>query len=529
MASNFNQPQSWYTQLQSFFTVQFQRVVNRARGNNPDGSNNMGTAMTSTPPKSDQSGYIGGGTIPIGNITVYPDHNSEGYVRDVYSGNATLYTIISTISRRFAYIPRYVYKVKNSTAVREYKHYVKMIDPALKGHKKTIRELHKKAYEETIPDNALSALLMNPNPKMGQDFFFQLACTHYKTQGEAIIWLNRGSDADDIPYIDGPILEMWLLPPQYMEIIPDPYNVWGSLGWIFNVSGKRIPVDDENIIHWRTPNPNFNAVTREHMRGLSPLRPGKKKLTEDESATDASVSMHQNNGARAVVFDKNLGSKMTATQETAIRGVIDRRVNNTDMKGAVAYVQGDLGSIDLSMSSVDQELEKAKDNIFDRLCNLYQVNPNLFRAGGTYENVVQARKDLVSSVTLPDCCTLRDEMNKKLLPAFNLNSSVYTTDIDANQIPELQDDLGKMVDSLSKAWWMTPNEKRAEMNLEPSEEEGADQIFIPTTYQLMEDAVTPSTSSFDNNLNFNENDNLSGSDQGNGGKENTDKLSSRAA
>lgn len=466
--------------------------------------------------------------MPIGNIAVYPDPKTEAYIKQGYSGNATIYTVINTVARRFAYLPRYVYKVKNPIGVREYKHYIKTMDSQLR-HQKKLRELFTKAYENDIITNKLSLLINRPNPEQGQDAFFELIDTYYDGAGEAIIWCNRGTDTDDLPLIEGEVLEMWILPPQYMEIIPDPYNVWGSLGWIFNVAGKRIPIDKENIIHWKRPNPNFDGITREHMRGMSPLRPGNKKITEDESATDASVSMHQNNGARAMVYDKNLGSKMTPAQETAIRNVIDKKVNSTDMKGAVAYVQGDLGKIDLSMSSVDQELEKSKDNIFDRICNLLGVSPNLFKTGGTYENVVQARKDLMTNNIMPKACSLRDEMNRVLLPAFNMSATLYTTDVDVTSIPELQDDMTLLVTALAQAWWLTPNERRGEMNFEPSTDEGADNIWIPTTNQRMEDAAMPQADSFDNTLDDENNSDVPGNNKSDIPKATPDKLPARAA
>lgn len=488
----------WTQQLTSFFQSMYNRMVARAAANNPPGSGNIGSspAMTST------SGNLGGGMVPIGNIAVYPDPKSEGFIREGYSKNASIYTIVSMVARRFAYLPRYVYQVKDPVAARSYKHYIKGMDGQLK-HRKEIKALFTKAYDETIVDSKLSELLARPNPMQGQDAFFELVETYYDVLGEAVIWCNRGTDSQDLPLIAGQILEMWILPPQYMEIVPDPCNVWGSLGWIFNVAGKRIPIDNENIIHWKRPNPNFDGITREHMRGLSPLRPGNKKITEDESATDASVSMHQNNGARAVIFDKNIGSKMTATQETQIRGVIDKKVNNNEMKGAVAYVQGDLGLIDLAMSSVDQELEKSKENILARLCNLMAVSPYLFLLNGTYQNVLQARKDLMTNNILPKCCSLRDEMNRVLLPAFGLSPTKFTTDVDVTQIPELQDDMTSMVTSLGLAWWLTPNERRNEMDFESNEDDGSDDIWIPTTLQRMDDAAMPQQdpNSFNDDLN----------------------------
>lgn len=485
-------------QFQNFFQVAWNRIVGRAQASATSKTGGIGSTND---PGPGQSGNMGTGAFPIGNISVYPDPKSEAYVKSIYSGNATAYTIIKMSARKFANLPRQVVKVNGAEgqkAAKQYNRFLKSMDSKIRLEKKA-RKLYTKAYDDNEVKGPLSALLQQPNPMEGQDFFFQKVYTYYDNNGEAVIWLNRGTDINDIPKIDGPVLEMWCLPPQYMEIIPDPYNVWGSLGWIFNVAGKRIPIDNENILHWRTPNPNFDGVTREHMRGLSPWKPGRKRITEDESATDASVSMHQNNGARAIIYDKGI-TQPTVTQETEIRNVIDAKVNSNDMKGAVAYVQGrDMQLLDLSMSSVDQELEISKDKIFERCCNLLGVPAEIFQTGSTYQNILQARKDLMTNKIIPDACAFNDELMRILLPAFGMNQLSTNISIDATQIIELQDDMLALVQALALAWWLTPNERRAEQNYEPNEDDGSDDMWVPNTLTRMSDAVAPQVDSFDPN------------------------------
>lgn len=472
-------------QLTSFFQSMFNRMVARAAADNPADKGHIGSS-----PNQSTSGDLGGGSIPIGNIAVYGDPKTERYIKDGYSGNSTIYTIISRTAKKFGYIPRSVYQIKDPAAAKQYKHFIRGMDGKVQGNYRKAKELFIKAYDETVVQNKLSQLLLRPNPEDGQDSFLVKVCIYYETAGEAIVWCNRGADGDGLPLIDGEILEMWVLPPQYMEIVPDPYNVWGGLGWVFNVAGKRLPIDKDNIIHWKNPNINFDGVSREHMRGMSALRPGNKKVTEDESATDASVALNQNQGSRALVFDKST-SKMTPERETSLRGVVDRKINNSDMRGAVAVVQGDFGVVDLSMSSVDMELETRKDNIFDRLCNLLGVPPDLFKTGQTYQNILQARKDFITDKVLPLCCSFRDELNRVVLPAFKLSVASYTTDVDTTQIIELQDDNAQKVTALAAAWWITPNEKRKECDLEESDEDGMDDIWLPNTIVKMEDAGMP--------------------------------------
>jgi phage portal protein BeeE len=493
------QSRSLANQLTSFFSAMYWRMIGRATGNNPAGANHIGSMQM---PVGDtvgagQSGNMGGGAIPIGSLAVYPDPNTIGYIKFAFSGNATVYTIVTMIARKFAYIPRYVYEVQDVQAMRQYKHFIRHMDSKNPKHSVKMLDLFKTAYKAITPKQgtlskvqALAALLERPNPKMGQDTFFELADVYFEVAGECMIWCNRGADAEGMPIIEGEILEMYVLPPQYLEMVPDPLNVWGSLGWVFNVAGKRIPIDDENIIHIRKPNPNFDGVTREHMRGMSPLRPANKKLTEDESSTDASVALNQNLGAKGIAYDQTPG-QMAPAKETAIRNSIDKKVNNRDAFGSVAYIQGLLGYIDLASTSVEMDLETRKDNLFDRLCNVFGAPPDLFKTGQTYQNLIQARKDLITNKTLPTCCIFRDEMNRVLLPAFGLAKDTVTVDVDATMIIELQDDMNQLVNSLLAAYWLTPNQRLKEMNQPQSDAEGMDDVWIPNTLVRMEDAAQP--------------------------------------
>lgn len=450
--------------------------------------------------------------IIFGGPAVYPDVNLLRFVQDAYSSNATVYTIVSLTARKFGSIPRYVYQVKNEKSARQYKALLKQG----KFSVNQLGELECKAYEEDVIDNEFSELLLRPNPGEGQDSFYEALCTFYMTCGEAFIWLNRGDieDMDDAAADKELPLEMYWIPPQYMRIIPDPENVWGVLGYIFVINGQEVYLRKNDVIHWKKPNPNFDANTRTHMRGFSPLNAGNKLVTQDDSATDASVAMQQNDGAKGVLYNASFDN-LDTIQKSQVETVVNRKVNNRDIKGSVATLQGTWGYLDLGQTSVDMELVASQEAVFVRICNLYGINPMMFLANATYENIQQARKDLITGLILPMACSLRDEMNRVLLPAFGL-SKQYTHDVDVSQLPELQNDMGILITSLATAWWMTPNQRLAAQNEEKSVDPNMDKVWIPTTLTLMEDAaqgdVTETLNSFAD---------VTGKNKGTGGKGDT--------
>ena len=210
--------------------------------------------------------------IPFGGPAIYPNPNALRFIQDGYSGNATVYTIVSKISRKFGMLPRYVYEVEDKSmeqkAVRlmknmgvkvQQKNLTKLINYQKQAFRQYKTPLERKAYNENIVESPLSELLFRPNEWQGQDAFFELLATYYLITGEAFIWLNRGD-------IEGmldenankmPVLEMFVLPSQWMEILPDQNDVWGVAGYYFQIGGIRRFIRKDDVIHWRMPNPNF--------------------------------------------------------------------------------------------------------------------------------------------------------------------------------------------------------------------------------------------------------------------------------
>lgn len=442
---------------------------------NPTGTNNT------------QGGAYG--PIPIGGPAVYPDPNVKNYI-EKYVGNGSVYTIISRCHRKFGSIPRYVYKIKDKNAYRQMKALLRQKNYKLKK----LHDLQVKAYDETVvDDNPFAELLNQPNETQGQDAFYERAYAYYKVTGNCFIWKNRGNiagmtdaEADAIQPV-----ELYVLPTQYIEILPDPQDIWGCIGYVFVIGGLRFKIRKNDMIHWKTPNLVFDAYTRDHLFGMSPLRPGNKFITEDDSATDAAVSMQQNDGAKGALVSKQLGN-MSPEQKSRVDMMINRKINNRSLKGAVTALEGDWAYLDMAMTGVEMELMDAREKGFVRLCNLLGVPPMLFLTNTTYDNVKQAEKAFVTNLMAPDACSLRDEMNRSLLPDFGLDSS-YTHDIDISMLPELQDEMSQMVIQLGAAWWLTPNQKLEQMNEDKSDDPNMDKVWVQNTLVTMDDAALSDT------------------------------------
>jgi HK97 family phage portal protein len=385
-----------------------------------------------------------------GNLEVYTDINSQKAIDEGFSGNTAVYSIVMRDAEKFGSIPRFVFDAK---------------------------EREEKAYTP-IGENDLTKLLNRPNEVQGQDIFFTIARAYYKVCGEAFIWLNRGAladDKEDKERMKMPVLEMYVLPSNYITVVPDPGNLWGVTGYVLEAGGQRIPIHKADVIHWKTPNLNFDADNRTHLRGLPPLTPGYKTLQQNNDATNSAVRMYQNDGAKGVLFNETFDALKPA-QQSQIKDIVDAKINNNQIKGAVATLQGKWQYVNLGGTSVDLQLLEGKELSWKELCFLLQVPYEFFNSDTTFANKLEAQKGWVNNTIIPACKQLDGELNRMLLEAFDLIGKAFIG-CDYSELPELQKDLAQLATALNTAWWLTPNEAREAMGYEKLLEPEFDEVW----------------------------------------------------
>ena len=355
-------------------------------------------------------------TYSVGNPVVYTHIDTDKAISEGYNSNTAVFAILNKDAEKFGSVPSYVYKANDE--------------------------------ESEEQDNELSKLINKPNEYQGQDSFRMLLRLYRKLTGEAFVWLNRGDlgKMDDKARLKKPVLEMYVLPSDCVNIIPDPSNLWGCLGYQLDVNGKQIPLSKSDVIHWKSPSLNFDASTREHLRGQSPLSSGYKTLQQNNSATDAAVRMYQNDGAKGVMANETL-DKLTPQQRSQIDGVINKKINNNDVKGAVATLQGKWSYLDLGKSNTDLGLLEGKNVSMKELCFLFDVPYELFDPSTTFANKEMAMKAWVSNSIIPSCKQFDDELNRVLPMAFGLTDYIKS---DFSELPEMQEDMGTKISNMVK-------------------------------------------------------------------------------
>src|SRR6185312_3025042 len=262
------------------------------------------------------------------------------------------------------------------------------------------------------------------------------------------------------------------------------YTYWGA--------GQPIFIPKEDIIHWKDPNPTHDPLNFSHFYGVAPLQAGRKLVAQDDAQVDSAVAMFQNGGARGVLYNETM-NKLSPEQVKASDHAIDTKINNRAMKSAIAMLPGAWGYLFTGQNAVDMELIDAQDKTFQRLANLFGANPKIWDTKSTFNNVEQARKDLITNASLPDAASYRDEENRVLLQAFGYTQSQYCIDVDVTDLPELQDDMEKLTTRTMANWTLSPNERRKELGFDPMPDKNMDIVLVPNNVIPIEDAAVPTT------------------------------------
>jgi hypothetical protein len=156
------------------------------------------------------------------------------------------------------------------------------------------------------------------------------------------------------------------------------------------------------------------------------------------------------------VFDKGKRDYPTPQQAQFIRGQFNEIINDKDLAGQIAWLTGDLGYIQFGLDAGQLKLLEQSDVQFKGLCNIFDVPWQLFGNADSYENRKQYKRDFIYDNIAVAAYSLRDELNSKLIPLFNLDRDRDVIDCDVMALPELAEDLKTQAETLSKLWQLNP-------------------------------------------------------------------------
>jgi HK97 family phage portal protein len=199
--------------------------------------------------------------------------------------------------------------------------------------------------------------------------------------------------------------------------------------------------------------------------GLSKLAPASRTILRSNNAKTAANELFKNGGAYGIVGveDENI------TEDGIINIEKKYRDKHTGVSnhGKIVFTNGKIKFERIGMTAVDLELSKQHVNDLRAICAVFGAPSQLFgdSESSTFANYETARKALITNVVLPHLENLYAKLSWCLLPELSASLADAYLIPDVSKIPELQADLAKQTEALSKADWMTIDEKRAYMGL----------------------------------------------------------------
>ena len=387
----------------------------------------------------------------LGDSIVWNPENDDTYINKGYRYNPTIYSIVNLISKTAQTIPFQIYEVKNDNDLKRYKSLTASDFTANSLFK--AGQIQKSALVE-LEDTEIHELLNNPNPSQSYASWIQEIIAYGKLTGNRYIY----GIAPETGNGKSKFKELYVLPSQVMEInsggIFEPVK-----SYTLEYNGT-VRIDADFICHIKDFNPYYDG-TGSHLYGMSPLKAGLRAMDTNNEAVTTGVKYLQNQTARGVLTSDE--GDLTETQAKELKRKFKQTYQGSDNAGDVIITPKKLSWINFGLNASDLSLIEQYNASIKDLCNVYNVPVQLLNNtdSSTYNNMKEAKKALYQNAVMPELVKIREELNRWLAPRFG--EKLYI-DFDFSAIPELQEEMDKVVGQMSQAWWVTPNEKRAAMS-----------------------------------------------------------------
>lgn len=392
--------------------------------------------------------------------------DQRDFINDGYRKNANLYAIINTITRSAAAPPWSVYVVKDKKAHHHYKNY-----SGKKRVKDSVRSknIQKKALE-LAEESDLQGIIDRPNPMQGQSEFIENALGFKLLTGNTYI---HGVE------VDGTFGELWNMPSHLVEII--------SGGGVESViSGYRITdytydieLDAETVMHLKYWNPDYSSVGS-HLYGMSPIQAARGIVTQSNDTYKANSRALQNMGAEGMLSADE--EQLTDKQVDQMRKDLKARGTGPENLKKMLVSTAKWRWVRFGISPVDLNIIESMKMSLRDLCNVYGISSELLNDpdNKTNSNKKESRKALYYERVLPELDSLRDELNRWLVPDHSERDGVeYFIDYDISAIPALSEDMGEQIEALSGAP-ITINEFREAIGYGKHDDPITDEVWWDT-------------------------------------------------
>ncbi|MDN3244153.1 phage portal protein [Streptomyces sp. ZSW22] len=321
-------------------------------------------------------------TLPVPFTSRAAQHSVFGQRRDAEAQMRAM----SAVSTLFAIVDR----TSNATALVDWKLWRK----AKSGRTEDRIE---------VTRHAALDLWNRPNPFMPRQEFVEASTQHYDLTGETE-WVIARRPGVNIP------LEMWPVRPDRMAPVPDQERFLS--GWIYTTpDGERIPLDLDEVIQLRRPNP------LDPYRGLSPVLSILPDLDTSRYAAEWSRAFFINSAQPGGIIE--VPTPLSDPQFDELRERWNEQHRGVGNAHRVAILEHGKW-VDRTISQRDMQFVELRGATADRVREAYGISKT---AIGDFEDInrasaLAAKAWFAEQQTIPRLERIKAALNHELLPMF---------------------------------------------------------------------------------------------------------------
>ncbi len=251
-----------------------------------------------------------------------------------------------------------------------------------------------------VTNHPLERLLANPNPYLSQFELLEQTLGFLELMGNAY-WYLAG-DARGLP------AEIWLLRPDRITIVPDAQHY--IRGYLYEIDGKRIPLDTVEVVHFKRWHPANDYY------GLSALEAARLAVQSDRAMAHWNYNTFgKDNGVPAGVvsikdFISDVDFERLKREWRSSYGGTSRRT---------AFLRG--GSVEwqnIGLTHTELDFLQGRKAHRDEILNIFGIPVGLVSENATEANATVAERMFIERTLYPKLVRLAQKITQEILPFY---------------------------------------------------------------------------------------------------------------
>ncbi len=329
-------------------------------------------------------------------------------------------------------------------------------------------QVRNKKTKAPAEGHLLEQLFKNPNPhETGKDFLANMM-NYLELTGNCYVEKIRDHF--------GITRNIYLYPPDRCRPVPDPVTKVKAYD-LQSMSGETRRVSPDKIIHIRYPNPNSEYF------GVGRIAAARTALCLDTAAENYNLSFFKNNAIPAALLVPE--EPLSRTQLNRVRSKLKQEFMGVSNQHGIGILAANMKLEKVGIDPKDIEFLEQQKFTRDKIGSMFHVPPIYMGNFGdaSFANADAQRKMFWEVTLIPWMEWMLDQLNAFLVPVVDGAMELYIDYYKTIPLIESFQSLTKSVQNLRNAGFITTNEGRGWLGLDPmTDDENADTILIPAQF-----------------------------------------------